>query len=116
MADYPEHVQRVDSEFYERSTYYFGRSGSNDYSKDVLEIVEVVDSSGQSHRGAWTEDWTELGPGILTRKDGTGGVLRVHRSACPVRVLFHKWSEHGSWDGDGPSGQTSERYWTRFEA
>lgn len=116
MEDYPEHVKRVDSEFCETATYYFGRSGSNDFSKDVLEVEKIVDSSGESHRGTWTADWTEVCPGIQTRKKGSEGVLRIHRSACPVRVLFHKWSEHGSYDGHGPSGQKSERYWTRYEA
>ena len=116
MEDYPESTQRIDSEYHETSAYSHGRSGSNDYSRDVLDIRKVEDASGNPIVCTWGAEWTEVSPEVMTRKEGKKKWIRIYASACPVRVLFHSRSEYGSYDGHGPSGQSSKNYWTRYEA
>lgn len=113
--DYPESVHRIGSEYYETSDYSHGHSGTNDYSNSGLDIHKVEDGSGNQITCAWDSEWTEVSPGLMTRRENRQKSVRIYPSACPVRILFRSWSEHGSYDGYRSSGQSSKHYWVRYE-
>jgi len=112
----------------EITTYYRGKT--NSYVVDRTSLRTILDSSGQPVTPEWSEDWTEIAPGIETRRENRGtrsrignrthethisGSLRIHRHACPVYVEFGETHEYVDYDGIDSSSYSSD-YWVRYEA
>lgn len=112
--DYPEEIVNLDSEFTEIKSHTWYRGGTNDYSRNSFEIEKIVDRHGKSCKGIWKGYWSEISPGIETRfKDDHH--VRIHRIACPVRVLNHYSREYVSYDNWEHCSQSSRYEWTRYE-
>lgn len=99
------------------SSYYHQRS--NSYSRDEISIEAIVDHHGQTVEAIWEDDWTEITPGIETRSVSTSyppqQCVRIARWACPVRVLFSRWSEYVDY-GYTHSSSHRDSYWVHYEA
>lgn len=110
------------------TTYYRGKT--NSYVVDRTLLRTILDASGQMVTPDWAEDWTEVAPGIATRRENRGtrsrigdrshethiaGSLRIHRRACPVYVEFDEIHEYVDYDGEHSSSDSRE-YWVRYEA
>ena len=112
----PERTEVLRSDLCDVTTYSHGRSGTNDHSRSGLEVREIQGCDGNTHRPIWRKDWREVVPGVETRRDHRHGQVRIHRSACPVRILFHQWSEYGTHGRHRPASQSSKSYWVCYVA
>lgn len=110
-----ESVRYIESEVYEWEGSYYAHSGSNDYSRDVTDVFQIVDSSGVAHGASGGSSWNEVCQGVEMRSEGLQVFMRITRSACPVRVRFRHWTEYASYDGRGHSEQSTRFYWVRYE-
>ncbi len=112
-----EKVIQLNSDYVEVETYYYGRTGSNDYTKRSRTIEKIVDREGKSHKVIKEENWTEISSGIETcKKDYYISVVRINRKACPVRMLWCSRHEYVSYDSSEHNSQETDYYWVRYEA
>lgn len=110
----------------ETTTYYWGKT--NSYKVDRKFIGAILDSSGQPVTPEWSENWTDVAPGIATRRVNRGwrsqignqssefyidGNLCIHRQACPVYVKFSEVYEYVDYDGEFSSSDSRE-YWVCY--
>jgi len=112
--DYPEIVEHVSVEVIKLHSSSHHRKGTNDYSSETRKIVAIVDREGTRHDGTWKQDWATLSAGIATRQTAQGQQLNIKRSACPVRVLYHAFSEYVSYDCQNHCQQSSKDYWIMY--
>lgn len=140
MPDMPEHPPdafpkparkvRIEEPFkdIELTTHYRGKT--NGYVVDRKWVHTILDRSGQTVVPQWTDDWTEIAPGIETRREDRStrsrvgnqnyethisGSLRIHRHACPVHVEFGDIHEFIDYD-DIFSTRDHYEYWVCYEA
>jgi hypothetical protein len=111
-----EQVRRVRDEVVEvrSSRHYYG--GSNDRTKSGERVAAVVDRDGRQLELGYHRDWTEVAPGIEARGATEEEVVRIHRSALPVRVEMHRYHEYISYTDSEHCSYHSSRYWVRYEA
>jgi hypothetical protein len=114
--DKEERVERLTGETVELHSHTYYRGGSNDYTKWGTAIRDVVDRTGRTLKTGFSSEWAELAPGIEARYDGGGVQLRIHRSACPVRVRYVSFNEYTSYTDSEHSSHSSSDYWVRYEA
>jgi hypothetical protein len=100
--------------------------GSDDgYNRLATIILKIIDLDGRTIPEIWEKSWTEVAPGITTRRlEGSARSgrreqakqqsLRIYRSACPVYVLIRHTHEYVSYDE--PGSQSSYDEWFRYEA
>ncbi len=117
---------KVKDEFIEVACELYFRGKTNSYIREQSIFEMIVDRDSRVIKGIWNNEWTEVSPGIETRKDGTGTrygnieqykteIIRIHRSACPVHVHFQKYDEYNDYDGEF-SESHSRDYWVRYES
>lgn len=114
-SKHDEEVIRISNNFAEARSHYWHSEGTNDYKNSAIHIEKIVDRKGQVVGAVWQDDWTEVSPGIETRKE-KGHHVRIHRHACPVRIQFQRWYEYVSYDDSAYSFSESANYWVRYEA
>ena len=102
---------------------YYGTDDG--YNRHETAIRRIVDKYGRAVEGIWTEEWTEIAPGIETRKRDEvtkGGSqehvkrqsIRIYRSACPVYIQLQHMYDYVDYDKEGQSSSYEE--WHRYEA
>ena len=114
--DYPEETVSFKSECFQLESHIFYRGGTNDYSKDGTSIHKIVNNKGIVVEGVWMDAWQEISPGIKTRIEKGNCQVRIYRSACPVRVLYHDFYEYISYDHYEHCSSSSNFYWIRYES
>lgn len=92
-----EEVRTIAGESEDLTSYRYYWEGSDDYSKDVMVIAEIVNRDGQRVEPHWGEGWTTVADGILTRAVAGAQQLRIFATACPVQVRVSSWHEYVSW-------------------
>jgi len=102
---------------------YYGTDDG--YNRHETVIRKIVDKDGRAVDGIWAEKWTEIAPGIKTRRreEVTKGgsqehvkrqSIRIYHHACPVYVQFHHSYEYVDYDKEGQ--RSSYEDWHRYEA
>ena len=66
--------------------------------------------------GVWMDAWQEVSPGIKTRIEKGTCQVKIYRSTCPVRVLYHDFYEYISYDHYEHCSSSSNFYWVRYES
>ena len=93
-----ERIHQVEDDFAEAVSWsYLDRQGTNDYSGHGTEIERILDREGQTVEAVWNSTWTEIVPGIGTRREAERRCVQIFRQACPVRILFRSWIEYVSY-------------------
>jgi len=113
--DYPEEVIQLDSEYIDVQSYVNYRKGTNDYTKTFSDIMEIVSKSGKTLQGVWKEYWTEISVGVETCEKDRQQVIRIHRNACPMRILWCSGHEYVSYDHSEHCSYSPNHYWKRYE-
>ncbi len=94
-----------------------GRGGSNDYTLEWTSVESIVDREGKVLAGVWGGDWTDIARGIETRQvRHKSPEVRIHRSACPVRMCMIDWYEYNSYTDPEHCSSSHRTYWLRVEA
>lgn len=114
--DYRESVQKLGSEFLEVPSRAWHNEGSNDYKNTYIDIVKIVDREGKEHDPVWGEEPVEVIPGVTTRKEDRGHLVRIARGACPLRVLFREYFEYVSYDSWEHNSSWTSYWWIRYES
>jgi hypothetical protein len=112
----------------EISTWYRGKT--NSYVVDRTSLLSMLDRSARVIEGIWEDDWTEISPGIETRREHrssrtrigsrssehviTAGV-RIREHACPVLIQFRRTLEYVDYYDSAFSSCNSTDYWVRYE-
>jgi hypothetical protein len=111
-----ETIQTIHSSFLDVTGMYYGRSGSNDYSRRGIEIDAIEDSRGKALSLIWNDGMTAIGPGIESGIMDGVRTIRIHQQACPVRVRFRHYSEYVSYDWPDHNSSWQAFYWIRYES
>jgi hypothetical protein len=111
-----EEIQQITGTFTEVKSYGWSRQGTNDYSHEQTDIEQIIDRNIQNVEAVWSDGWVEVSPGIETSIDAhQHRHVRIHRSACPVRIQFRNWYEYVSYDYAEHCSSWSREYILRFE-
>lgn len=125
----PDRKVRVDGESVLIELTSSRRKKTNAYTVERDLIRNILDHLGQPVEPQWTEEWTEISPGIETRNESRGtrwesdslgqesyivGSLRIQRRACPVYVQFEHYREYGDYDFTRSSTDSSTT-WVRYD-
>jgi hypothetical protein len=107
--------RQIDEKMIELQSSHWHREGSDDYTNDITNIVEIVDSAERCHQPLWYRKWTELAPGIETRASDGINRLRIQAGACPVLVRFAQTYEYVSYSDREHNVNRSHEYWVRYD-
>jgi len=112
----------------EINTRYRGKT--NSYVVDRTSLLSILDKSAQSIECKWDDDWTEVSPGIETRRENRGyrttigarssehfvtQSVRIQGDACPVFIKFRRALEYIDYFDSEFSSCNSTDYWVRYE-
>ena len=100
----------------EAQEYSWHREGRNDYKNEGFQIVRIKDRKRRSVKPVWSEEWTEISPGIESRAEPGQRCVRIFKRACPVRVLFRHWFEYVSYTDSSHCSSWSRHYWVKYKA
>ena len=119
---------REESLIVEINTWYRGKT--NSYVVDRTSLLSILDKSAHQIEGEWQDDWTEVAPGIETRRENTisrtrigsrssehviTGSIRIQANACPVFIKFRSTLEYVDYYDSEFSSCNSTDYWVRYE-
>ncbi|MFH2057640.1 MAG: hypothetical protein ABIJ59_01925 [Pseudomonadota bacterium] len=110
-----ENVKDISDYFIDITGMYYGKNGSNDYSRRGIEIDTIIDNLGNAVKKIWEDEWTQIAPGIETATVKGVRTVRIYREACPVRVRFRHYSEYVSYDYHEHNSSWEQFYWVRYE-
>jgi hypothetical protein len=119
---------REESLIVEINTLY--RDKTNSYVVDRTALLSILDKSAHQIEEKWQDDWTEVAPGIETRRENQifrtrigsrssehviTGSVRIQASACPVFIKFRSTLEYVDYYDSEFSSCNSTDYWIRYE-
>jgi hypothetical protein len=119
---------REESMIVEINTWY--RDKTNSYVVDRTSLLSILDKSAHQIEGEWQDDWTEVAPGIETRRENRisrtrigsrssehvmTGSIRIQANACPVFIKFRSTLEYVDYYDSEFSSCNSTDYWVRYE-
>ncbi len=110
-----EDVKIIEADFIDVTGMYYGRNGSNKYTRRGIEIDTIVDSNGNKVKIVWQDEWVEVAFGIESGNVNNVRTIRIHREACPVRVRFRHYEEYVSYDYSEHNSSWKTFYWARYE-
>lgn len=119
---------REESLIVEVSTWY--RDKTNSYVVDRKSLLSILDRSARVIECQWEDDWTEVAPGIETRRENQGTrtriggrssehitteSVRIQAFACPVFIRFRRTLEYVDYFDSQFSSCHSTDYWVKYE-
>jgi hypothetical protein len=111
-----EYIVEVDGDHIDVSSSFHHYEGSDDYTNTGSRILEIKDAAGHSLEPVWKDTWTELVPGISTRRHDDCQQVRLKASACPVRIRVQHFNEYVSYSDREFCNQSRSESWTLYQA
>lgn len=109
----------------ECGTYWRGKTGG--FWREVTSVCRIIDKDRNVLKPVWEKNWTEIAPGIETRRiykhkragnqeEKLEEAVKIRHEACPVYVRFMKWDSYEDYDDYSFCSSTREYYWKHYLA